>query len=140
MTNRRKLSFVQDLTFSLTLLCTSSLKTIFLFSVFFLPLSITWFKPDRGEAINIAGQVSEVSTVCVTNTDTCAFKHYVSTLMGYFDMINQLFTQFNIRGATIHKVHGSVRYFSVKVIFSIQKREMSMTRLPSGSYLIQKPK
>lgn len=33
-------------------------------------LSITWFKPDRDEAINITGQVFEVSTVCVPNTDT----------------------------------------------------------------------
>lgn len=40
-------------------------------NAYFLPLSITWFKPNRGKAINITGQIFEVPTVCVANTNTC---------------------------------------------------------------------
>lgn len=68
---------------------TTVLLRLFLFSarhIRFLPLSITWFKPDRGEAINIIGQVFEVSAVCVPNTDTCTFKYYIKTLKKYFDL------------------------------------------------------
>lgn len=46
----------------------------------FLPLSITWFKPQRCKAINIIGQVSEVSAVCVPDTDTCTFKLWINTV------------------------------------------------------------
>lgn len=43
-----------------------------------LPLSITRFKPERGEAINIFGQVFEMSTVCVANTNTCTCKKQIN--------------------------------------------------------------
>lgn len=45
----------------------------------FLPLSVTWCKPDRQEAINILGQVFKVLSVCVRNTNTCKFKHTKKT-------------------------------------------------------------
>lgn len=55
----------------------------------FLPLSITWFKPDGCKAINIIGQVFEVSAVCVPNTNTCTLKYYIKTLVENFDINNK---------------------------------------------------
>lgn len=65
----------------------------------FLPLSIPWFKPDRGEAVNIIGQVFEVSTVSVANTDTCIFSQTLQCmkqLMQCFELNNQIFVGLNL--------------------------------------------
>lgn len=64
--------------------CVETIIYLLLIYSVFLPLSITRFKPDRGEAINIICQIFEVSTVCVPNTDTCTCKRYIKTLMEHF--------------------------------------------------------